>query len=408
MSAAGHQTIAEGVVKKVKVTASGFTATDREYDGTTDVSLNLTEGEGAEARSLITLTGVLDGDTVIVMDAVGNMDDKKVGTNKTVKIDPTKIVLGGDSVANYELAEEGNQETTTINITKAAAALSPADFLRSEQTIEYNPNNYNLTVDTTYFSNASINGLFEGDDLRLLSIGGIKIENPAGDPMRAGINYLTYTGIEYTGDDKENYDLKTSLSGMSREGGTIDVTAKPITTITGVSVSDKIYDAGTSATVTGTATSSDVYPVDASDVTFAVTGTFGDKKVGTNKTVTLNVTLSGNKARNYTVEGQTFTETATISKKKLTWDVSVNNKVYDGETEATVNKSSASMTGKCSGDDVTMQTGGLTGTFEDKEVGEGKKVTVTGVSFTGNDVGNYTWDTSITKTASITEDTSGE
>ena len=325
-----------------------------------------------------------------------------------MKIDPTKIVLGGDSVANYELTEEGIQETTTINITKAAAALSPADFLRSEQTIEYNPNNYNLTVDTTYFSNASINGLFEGDDLRLLSIGGIKIENPAGDPMRAGINYLTYTGIEYTGDDKENYDLKTSLSGMSREGGTITVTQKPITTITGVSVSNKTYDAGTSATVTGTATSTDVYSVDESDVTFTVTGTFDNKKAGSNKTVTLNVTLSGDKAGNYTVEGQTFTKTATISKKKLTWDVSVNNKVYDGETGATVNRSSASMTGKCSGDDVTMQTGGLTGTFEDKEVGEGKKVTVTGVSFTGNDVGNYTWDTSITKTASITEDTSGE
>ena len=40
-------------------------------------------------------------------------------------------------------------------------------------------------------------------------------------------------------------------------------------------------------------------------------------------------------------------------------------------------------------DDVSLDTSGAVGTFDDKNVGTGKTVTVTGLSLSGADAGNY-------------------
>ena len=57
--------------------------------------------------------------------------------------------------------------------------------------------------------------------------------------------------------------------------------------------------------------------------------------------------------------------------------------------------------GVVTGDDVTLDVSGATGTFATKDVGTGKTVTVSGLSLTGADAGNYIL-TPPTTTANIT------
>ena len=125
--------------------------------------------------------------------------------------------------------------------------------------------------------------------------------------------------------------------------------------------------------------------------------------MGTGKTVTVNsITLSdgsnGGLASNYTISaGQTTT--ANIAGKALTVSgITAPNKTYDGNTNAPLDVSSISYSGLVSGDDI----GGLfSGTFENKNIGTGKTVTISS-SYSGVDSGNYTVTDQSSTTANIT------
>ena len=64
-------------------------------------------------------------------------------------------------------------------------------------------------------------------------------------------------------------------------------------------------------------------------------------------------------------------------------------KIYDQTTVATINTSSAALVGVVSGDNVTLQTNGVSGTFASKNVGLNIVVTVAGLSLTGPQAANY-------------------
>ena len=82
--------------------------------------------------------------------------------------------------------------------------------------------------------------------------------------------------------------------------------------------------------------------------------------------------------------------------------ITASNKVYDGTTSATLNTSSAALAGSiASGDHVTLETGGASGAFADSNAGTGKTVTVSSLTLSGADAGNYTL-TQPTTTADIT------
>src|SRR5206468_2754777 len=83
----------------------------------------------------------------------------------------------------------------------------------------------------------------------------------------------------------------------------------------------------------------------------------------------------------------------------VTPHVTANNKIYDGTNAATI--ATRTLTGSFGTDDVSL-TGG-TATFSDKNAGNGKTVTVTGLSLSGTDAPNYTLSsTTATTTADIT------
>jgi hypothetical protein len=123
---------------------------------------------------------------------------------------------------------------------------------------------------------------------------------------------------------------------------------------------------------------------------------FNDKNAGTAKPVTVTgVTLGGADKNNYTVSSPSGL-TADITQKALVVSATGVNKIYDGTTNATVTLSDD----RIAGDVVT--TAYTSAAFLDKNVGTGKTVNVSGISISGADAGNYTFNTTASTTADIT------
>lgn len=96
-------------IAKKDITVSGIIAVGRAYNGETTVDLDYTN---------VVFTGKIEGDTLTIT-ATGTMATADAAQGKEVSISDLK--LGGASAGNYVLAENGNQTTTTVNISKKTA-----------------------------------------------------------------------------------------------------------------------------------------------------------------------------------------------------------------------------------------------------------------------------------------------
>ncbi len=176
-------------------------------------------------------------------------------------------------------------------------------------------------------------------------------------------------------------------------------------TVSGITASNKVYNGNTTASInTSGATLSGVDVGD--DVSLSVTsatGAFDTKDVGIGKPVTISgLSISGADTANYTLTPPTTS--ANITAKELTPAVTVANKVYDGTTAATI--LNRTLTGIIVSD-IVILTGG-TATFDNATAGDNKTVTVTDLSLTGADAGNYALSsTTATTTANITAQQTG-
>ena len=130
----------------------------------------------------------------------------------------------------------------------------------------------------------------------------------------------------------------------------------------------------------------------------ATRASFDDKNVGTGKPVSVTaIAISGGAdAGNYALTGTTASTTADITQRALTVTATGINKVYDGTTAATVTLSD----NRVSGDVLTDEL--HDGSVRGQERRDGKTVSVTGISITGTDAGNYTFNTTTSTTADIT------
>src|SRR5204862_4699945 len=106
---------------------------------------------------------------------------------------------------------------------------------------------------------------------------------------------------------------------------------------------------------------------------------FDTKDVGTAKAVSVSgISISGTDAGNYSFN-TTATTTADITARTLVVSATGVNKVYDGNATATVNLSDDRVS-----DDV-FTASDTTATFDTKNVGTGKPVSVSGISISGAD-----------------------
>jgi len=337
-----------------KALTGSFTADDKQYDGTRDATV--------ASKSLSGVIGT-DGVTLAVSNPL--FDTKRVGNDKDVTGD---LSLGGDDADNYSV---NSSHTATADITARALTVT---FTAGDK-------DYDGTRAATINSRTP-QGLVTGD-MVVVSGGEALFDN-----ANAGSDKdVTASGFALSGSDAGNYSID-SLTPT-----TADIRAKAITG--GFTAADKTYDGNTDAAVTDRELSG---VVGADEVTLTGgTAAFANKNVGANKTVTLTgATLAGDDKANYILSG-VDTETAAITAKAISGNFTAANKVYDGNTSATVNGRSLNDT--VGGDNVSL-TGG-TATFDNASVGTNKTVALTGATLTGDDAGNYTLASVGTAKASI-------
>ncbi len=153
----------------------------------------------------------------------------------------------------------------------------------------------------------------------------------------------------------------------------------------------KVYDASTAITLNPLGwTLNGLLAGDTLTLTGATTATLADKNVGSGKAVTLNpasvftvLDVGGNPVFGYDLP--VFTATVTPTTLVLSGTVAAN-KVYDAGLAATL--ANAGSITPLAGDVVGL--GAATASFADKNVGNAKPVTLTGLVLTGADAGNYT------------------
>lgn len=196
------------------------------------------------------------------------------------------------------------------------------------------------------------------------------------------------------------YGITATLGTLASDSGygfafsnTGQITVTPKALAANVVALDKTYDGTTDAA--GSVSLSGLLSGDAVSTT-AGTFTFSDRNAGADKTVTVSgVTLTGADAGNYsvTIPGSVL---ADILQRALTASVTVSSKTYDGTAAA---EGSVGLTGVIAADDVGTTGGSFT--FADKNAGAGKTVSISGVTLTGADSGNYTLTVPATALADI-------
>jgi hypothetical protein len=162
----------------------------------------------------------------------------------------------------------------------------------------------------------------------------------------------------------------------STANGTLAVLAKNLIVTT--TASNKVYDGTTTATV---AYIDNRVPGDS--LTLTGTAAFADKNVAIGKTVTVTgITINGPDAGNYTLAATTATTTADITARPLAITATAANRMYDSTTTVSVTYGDNRLTG-----DVLTVNG--VASFADKNIGTSKAVTITNITITGIDSGNY-------------------
>jgi autotransporter-associated beta strand protein len=335
------------------ITISGITASNKEYDQTTLATVDTSNA-----------SGWISGDDVAVT-ATGLFSDKNVGVAKTVTLSSS---YQGVDVTNYTFTHQAN---TTADIT--AKALSLSGITVADKVYDAN------TTSTVDVSGAVYSGLIAGDDVQVAAVGTFSNKN-------VGTDKTVALGSTYSGVDVSNYLI------TDQDDATASIIAKAIT-ISGISAADKVYDQTVAATVDA---SSAMGWIAGDDVAVSATGVFEDKNAANNKTVILSSSYTGADVTNYLITDQADTQAAITRKAVSISGIVAADKVYDANEIASID--SASAQGWISGDDVSVS---ATGLFADKNVADGKTVSLTS-SYSGADTGNYIFADQTTTTAAIT------
>jgi len=337
-------------IDKADITVSGVTANNKTYDGTIAGTLSGTAAVNALGSDVVSVSG----------SGSAAFSDKNAGNAKVVTV--SGYTLSGVDAANYTL-----QQPTGLVASISRANLVVTGVAASNKT-------YDGTTAATLSGTATVTAL-GADAVTVSGTGSASFANKNVGNSKL-VNVVGYT---LNGADAGNYNI-VQPSGLTAS------IAKAGLQLTGLSVSDKIYDGTTSATLSGSAS---VTPFGADDVSLSGSGSavFADKNAGNNKSVNVSgFLLAGTDAGNYDLL-QAGGLSATIGKADLAVaGIFANNKIYDGTTAATLS-GSATVT-PLGGDAVTLS-GTAAASFVSKNAGAGRAVTVSGYSLQGADAGNY-------------------
>ena len=327
------------------VSASGSGKT---YDGTTSALASLTDDR-------------IGSDDLTITKNV-TFADKNAGTGKLINV--TGINVTGADAGNYVW---NTSTVTSADIAKAALSISA--------------NGANKTYDGTAGANVTFTDDRVGSDVLVINAGSTAFSDKNAGTGKA----ISVNGITVTGADGGNYTWNTSASTSG------DI-AKAALNVTALGV-NKTYD----GTTTGNATLSDDRIGTDNLVVTAGSAAFTDKNAGNGKSMAVGgINVTGADALNY-VWNTSAATTADTAKAALTVTANGVSKIYDASTNA-----GATLSDDRIGSDLLVVSAGSK-SFTDKNAGTGKTINVTGISVTGADATNYTWNTSAATTADISK-----
>jgi hypothetical protein len=345
----------------------------RAYDGTTGAAAALFGNNGV-------LTGV-NGET-LVLSGSGTVASANANVTPYTGIgsgtngqgfDLRSLQLGNGTglASNYTLI--GGADSLTIN--KAAIDLSGT-----------------RTYDGGTDANASVfgnNGVIStgvnGETLNLTGAGTV-----------TGANVGSYGGGNFNDGTLALADGSGAASNYTLAGGTLAITPY-VLDLTGT----RVYDATTGAHASLFGNGGVLTGVNGETITLGGSGVLSTKNVGQQLAFAGNgldgFTLTGNGAAlgsNYTLVGGT--DWVTITPLAITVSATGQNKVYDGNTVAGVTLGSNGVLG---GDTVIFNDGGAD--FSSPNAGNHVSIAVSGITASGADAGNYSFNTTASTSADI-------
>jgi hypothetical protein len=367
------------------ITVAGLTADDRTYDGTVDATFNIGSANFGRPTELGG-TAVIAADTanLTIATATGEFEDKNAGTNKPVTL--TEVTLDGSAAANYEVvitSVDGNGNVVPLT---GSATISPAAITISAADVE---KVYDGTLTVSDGEAVASSGQLFADDQFSGGSFAFTDKNVSRDANNAVLSDKTVTvsgvGID-DGNNGTNYTITLA------DNTTSTITPAPIT-ITGIAGVDRVYDGTTSVDVTDTGVTITGLVANETGISLdltSATGTMDDRHANELKPITVSgITLGGTGAGNYDVESvfgaaEGELPTVTITPAPLTVTIEDFTKTYDATTAvdgavAIVDPNSNTQLF------ATDKLGEVFASFDDKNAGSGKTITLTGVVVVGED-----------------------
>ncbi|KGO84599.1 hypothetical protein Q765_20730 [Flavobacterium rivuli WB 3.3-2 = DSM 21788] len=427
---ATNTTLVANITPK-NVTISGIAISDKDYDATNTATITGTP----------VLAGVAQGEDVVLnsTNAVAQFTSIQPGTDIPVTV--TGYTIAGTAAGNYILQQPQGltadiNETGLANQTITFNALTP---------IMYGDTNVSLTATSTsglpisYTSSNDAIATISGNTITATGVGTVTItatqegdatHNPAipvTQELTVNKRQLTITNAAVSSKVYDGNDTATAAGSLNNIVGNDDVAlssfaffetknvndnipvyieyaligtsaanytlAQPDYELTGnitpkaltinnAAAQNKVYDGTAAAVITGTLAG----VVNGDAVTLSGTGTFASVDVASGIEVTSNSLLTGAQAGNYTLTQPTGLS-ANITPKLLTVTATAQNKVYDRTITATVSNGVIA-SGIVEGDDVSLASDTVAGTFNDFTVANNKPVTALFI-LQGADAANY-------------------
>ncbi|WP_395606664.1 YDG domain-containing protein [Pseudomonas sp. B22129] len=276
------------------------------------------------------------------------------------------IDAGDYSLQLSGLASTGGQYGYSINYVDGRLSVGKASLSQAGATVADKVYDGTTTASVT---GAVFNGVMARDVGRLTTTGQFDSKNVG---TRIGVTL----GLD--GEAAGNYFLTPSyVTGR--------ITPKDVT-VTQV-YADKVYD-GSQGTSVHFATLQGV--VNGEQLGFTGNGIFNDRNVGLMKPlVVLNGTLfsTTGSASNYRLVTPVGLTSAITPRLLTVSGITVNDKVYDGNTTGSVNLNNVRFNNSVAGDSLSVAN--AIALFSDKNVGAGKAVDIRGITLGGLDAGNY-------------------
>ncbi|MDO8264515.1 MAG: YDG domain-containing protein [Gallionella sp.] len=376
------------------LTQSGLSvAASRIYDATTDTTLigasALLAAEAPGAGTAADGKAYTGDDVSLTGTSTGTYNSKDVATASTVTF--SGLSLAGAQLGNYSLTALATQAAliTARDIT-AVTGITAADKTYSGDT---------TAVLTT--SGAGFTGIVGGELLTVGAATGTFNDKDVLDATTVNITGITLAN----GVDPLHLASNYNLTSTTASDAAI-ITVRDITAVTGITAADKTYSGDTTAVLT-TSGAGFTGIVGGEVLTVgAATGTFNDKDVleATTVNITGNTLANGvdplHLASNYNLTSTTASDAAIITARALTIGGTVtNNKVYNGDTLATLSNIGSVATG-IAGEALVLN-GPLAANinFNDLNVLLANTVTGTGYSI-ANGVGGLASNYALTSTTS--------